>query len=73
MSGNVGEWCSDWYGYYGSNSQTNPAGPSSGSYRVDRGGSWSYDAQYVRVPARSGSMPNSRGSNLGFRLASDSN
>ena len=40
MSGNVREWCSDWYGSYSSSAQSNPTGPSSGSYRVFRGGSW---------------------------------
>ena len=44
MSGNVSEWCSDWYGDYSAGAQTNPQGPSSGSYRVLRGGSWGYGA-----------------------------
>jgi formylglycine-generating enzyme required for sulfatase activity len=72
MTGNVSEWCSDWYGYYSSSSQTNPAGPSSGSSRVLRGGSWSNYAQDVRVPVRGGGAPGAR-FNLGFRLASSSN
>ncbi|MDR3268534.1 MAG: SUMF1/EgtB/PvdO family nonheme iron enzyme [Tannerella sp.] len=72
MSGNVWEWCSDRYDFYSSNSQTNPAGPSSGSYRVGRGGGWGNYAQFVRVPYRSGDTPDNRDFYLGFRLASGS-
>jgi len=48
MSGNVLEWCWDWYGDYSSSAQTDPQGASSGSYRVARGGSWFDSAEYVR-------------------------
>jgi formylglycine-generating enzyme required for sulfatase activity len=72
MSGNVEEWCSDRYGDYSSSSQTNPAGPSSGSSgsrRVVRGGSLEGG---VHVWHRDGGGPGLRDYSLGFRLASDS-
>ena len=69
MSGNVREWCQDWYGSYISNSQTNPTGPSSGSYRVYRGGSW-YDLEdHCRVSDRNSSYRVSSSRYLGLRLA----
>ncbi len=69
MSGNVYEWCQDWYGYYSSDAQTNPTGPTSGSNRVLRGGSWGSGARYCRVSDRGHSTPASTGYNLGLRLA----
>ncbi len=68
MSGNVGEWCQDWYGKYSSNAQTNPTGPATGSYRVSRGGSWNFSAGYCRSSCRDGYYPDDRYYGLGLRL-----
>ena len=69
MSGNVWEWCSDWDGDYSSGSQTNPKGPSYGSYRVNRGGSWFNGAVGCRVSKRGSNDPDLRSGDLGLRLA----
>ncbi len=66
MSGNVDEWCQDWYGDYSSGSQTNPQGPSSGSYRVSRGGSWRSGGYPVSLCV--GYSPDYRSDNYGLRL-----
>ena len=68
MSGNVWELCSDWYGSYSAGSQTNPQGPSSGSYRVLRGGCWYSLAGYCRVSIRHDYGPRSSNGSLGLRL-----
>jgi formylglycine-generating enzyme required for sulfatase activity len=70
MHGNVREWCQDWYGEYAAEPPADPVGPSKGSGRVDRGGSWSISvAARCRSAYRSRIGPTFRGYNLGFRLA----
>jgi len=68
MHGNVFEWCQDWYGDYPTNSVTDPLGPSVGSSRLLRGGSWSSEARFCRSSRRGSSNPNYRGSGVGLRL-----
>jgi formylglycine-generating enzyme required for sulfatase activity len=68
MSGNVWEWCSDWYGDYTDAAQTNPQGVSTGSYRVFRGGSWGYFSWCCRSSYRYTRSPGIRYGYLGLRL-----
>jgi formylglycine-generating enzyme len=71
MHGNVFEWCSDWFSKYPPSPETNPTGPSEGSYRIQRGGSWMSEAKICRSASRFMCSPEGRSATLGFRIVSD--
>ena len=71
MSGNVREWCHDWYvaAYYATSPASNPLGGSTGTYRVVRGGAWANSSYGARAASRLSYLPDLRSAEDGFRIA----
>lgn len=69
MSGNVLEWCRDWFGSYPGGAVTDPTGPRSGHFRMARGGSWRVEARVCRPACRAGGSPGREDYTIGFRVA----
>jgi sulfatase modifying factor 1 len=69
MTGNIWEWCSDWYdgSFYATSPEKNPAGPESGSSKILRAGGWVDSHYYHRAANRNGSFPENRNPIQGFR------
>lgn len=73
MHGNIAEWCSDWYNaaYYGNSDEKDPKGPTEGTLKVVRGGSWNNTAQALRSGKRAAYNPTLRVNSIGFRCVKD--
>ena len=74
LGDNVHEWCVDWYnaGYYGCSPERNPRGPTNGSRRASRGGSWRHQVKVTRTAARSSTPPEFKYADYSFRIAKSS-